>query len=283
MKILLTGATGFIGSRLLSRISSDHEVIAVVRPGTTPPPGTETVEWDLREPLRSGVLPSKTDCIIHFGLPRNFKDFPTAADDVFQIVVRATMDLLRYARYSNVSQFVMASTGNMMAPDYSLAIGGRPVPPNDMYTASKIAAEALARPFRSCYPVCVLRLFFPYGSGQIDRTIPNLVKRIQSGQPVALAGGGDGDELSLIHVDDLTNIVSEALTAGWNGLFDVGAPEPVTVRRIAQHIGEALNTDPIFVASEEAPKRMLADLSKLEVVYEVARLRSFAEGIREIL
>ena len=98
-----------------------------------------------------------------------------------------------------------------------------------------------------------------------------------------LAGGNVGDELSLVHVDDLASVVQEALSQNWDGLFDVGTPEVITVRQICETIGKKIGIDPIFKSGSEPPKRMVADLTSLDEVYDPSRMRTFAEGLKDIL
>lgn len=284
MTILLTGATGFIGRRLAPALLAlaDRRVVCAGRPGSDLPDGAERLDWDLHEPLDRARFPERVDAVVHFALAREFRAFPESVADLYAVNVRATLELLEYAREAGAGHFVMASTGNCYAPDGGLAVGATPVPPNDFYTAAKLAAEALTRPYRSCFPVNVMRIFFPYGPGQdAEKTVPRLIERVRAGQAVALETGlgGDGSVLSLTHVDDLVPVIVRSVTEKWNGLFDVAGPETLSVRAIIGEIGRQLGVEPRFSTGDEPAKAMTADLGALGRRYDLAAFRPFAEGL----
>lgn len=286
MRILVTGATGYIGSRLCRYLcrKNEHEIISLQRPGHPPVEGISTINWDFSNPIDETILPEKIDAIAHLALARGFRRFPEGAKDLFAVNIRTTMELLEYARKANATRFFMASTGNSYAPDTGLDVGEQPVPPNDFYTASKLAAEALCRPYQSCFPVNILRAFFPYGPGQDAKTVQRMIASIRDGSPINLARGkGDGgDLLSLIFIDDLVQVIAQSITEGWSGLFDVAAPEVLSVRQIAEEIGDQLGLKPVFEQVDFAAKNMTAELCNLKKKKPI-ELRSFSEGLSQLL
>ncbi|NQV46748.1 MAG: NAD(P)-dependent oxidoreductase [Rhodospirillaceae bacterium] len=286
MDILITGATGFIGSRLCRLLGADNEnsLFSLQRPGHLPVEGITAIEWDLSCRIDENILPDAIDAVVHLALARDIRRFPEAVPELFAVNVRTTIELLEYARKAGASHFFMASTGNSYAPDLGLCIGEQPVPPNDFYTSAKLAAEALVRPYRSCFPVNILRAFFPYGPGQGAKTIQRLIARVKTSQPISLAKGlnGDGDQLSLIYVDDLVQAIAQSISEGWDGLFDVATPEVLSVRQIVMEIGQQLGIEPVFEYGDTPAKKMSADLRELN---ERSRLsfRSFSDGLSELL
>lgn|GEM_PF-1532423 len=286
MRILVTGATGYIGSRLCRLLgdSSENEIFSLQRPGHASVDGITVIEWDLSSPIDEAVMPANMDTIVHLALARNFREFPEGVQGLYGVNVRATMELLEYARKVGASHFFMASTGNSYAPDGGLSVGETPVPPNDFYTASKLAAEALCRPYRSYFTVNILRAFFPYGPHQDAKTVQRLIASIRMGQPISLGQGldGDGDLLSLIYVDDLVQVIRQSINEGWNGLFDVAAPEVLPVRHIANEIGRQLGIKVIFEEANYTAKEMCADLTGLNEKSRTG-LRNFSEGLSALL
>ena len=284
MRILLTGASGFIGRVLLDMMSATHEMIAVVRPGSPALPGAGRIQWDLSSPLQARAFPDKVDAVIHLAASRRFREFPEAVPELLRINVDATTELLEYARTAGASRFFLASTGNVYATDYQLKIDQPPVPPHDFYTASKLAAEALVRPYRSCLNATVFRIFFAYGAGQADRTIPRLLSMVREGQPIRLEGGGPpGSTLSLVYVDDLAAAIATAVEDGWSGLFDMAGPERLSVQEIAEEIGHQIGRAPVFEPAEVPINLMDADLGPLQEHYDLSRFRPFREGLRRLL
>lgn len=286
MRILITGGTGYIGSRLCRLLadSGRHELFSLQRPGHRPVDGVTAIEWDLARPIDVSVLPGAIDAVAHLAVARNFRLFPEGVPDLFAVNVRTTVELLDYARGAGASHFFMASTGNGNAPDLGLAVGDTPTPPNDFYTASKLAGEALVRPYRSCFPVNVMRAYFPYGPGQDAKTVQRMIAAVKAGKPVVLAPGrdGEGDTLSLVYIDDLTRTIVRSMTEGWDGLLDVAAPERLSVRQIADEIGRQLDIEPCFSTGGLEAKDMTADLTPLRERDPVDFL-TFSQGLSALL
>src|SRR6266511_952399 len=105
MRVLVSGAAGFIGRHLVAHLSAEHEVVALVRPHRDAPPvtsappfplgdnkcasrgrgeGTITpVPIDLTRPLDRAALPNSVDVVIHLA-QANLR-FPDAADELFAV------------------------------------------------------------------------------------------------------------------------------------------------------------------------------------------------------
>ncbi len=286
MHILITGATGYIGSRLcrLLRANSQNKLFSLQRSSPLSQDDITVIKWDLSSPIDEAVLPARIDAVVHLALARDFRRFPEGVEDLFSVNVRTTMELLEYARKAGASRFFMASTGNSYAPDVELNIGEIPEPPNDFYTASKLAAEALCRSYRSCFPINILRVFFPYGPDQDDKTVQRLITSVREGQPILLGRrpNGNGDHLSLIYIDDLVQLIKVSIDEGWNGLFDVAASEILSVRHIANEIGKQLGIVAKFEEAEFTAKDMCADLKGLNEKNPKC-LRNFSEGLSALL
>ena len=286
MQILVTGATGYIGSRLCRLLtdSTHNEIFSLQRSSQSSEDNINVIKWDLRSPIDEAILPAKIDAVVHLALARNFRRFPEAVGDLFSTNVRTTVELLEYARKAGASHFFMASTGNSYASDLGLRVGETPQPPNDFYTASKLAAEALCRAYRTCFPINILRIFFPYGPYQDEKTIKRLITSVRDERPILLGQrpDGNGDLLSLIYVDDLTQVIKLSIEEGWDGLFDVAAPEILSVRHIANEIGKQLGIKVVFEEADYPGKNMCADLTALEKKNQID-LRNFSQGLSSLL
>ena len=113
MRVLVTGANGFVGRRLLETHSGGHELVALARTRGPELPGVEWIEHDLVEPLADARLPDRIDAVIHLAQSRRYREFPEGARDVFEVNTRSTFELLEYARRAGARSFVFASTGGV--------------------------------------------------------------------------------------------------------------------------------------------------------------------------
>ncbi len=206
MRILITGGTGFIGSALGPRLAAArHELFCVCRTGSSASFG-ETVVWDAESPLGTSKLPAAVDAVIHLAQSRSYRHFPTDSREMFDVNVGMTMSLLQWAARSGVKQFCLVSSGAVYEPFTGLLREDAAVAPRDFLGASKLASEIIARPFSSLFRLNTLRLFFPYGPGQGDRLIPDLIRRIRCGEAVQVTANGEGMRLVPTFVEDIADV-----------------------------------------------------------------------------
>src|SRR6185312_7787576 len=113
MTLVISGAAGVLGTFLLGVLAQcDDDVVALHRPGSTPPPvdGVRWVAQDLTQPL-SAELPDRVDGVFHLAQSRRFREFPAGAVDVMEVNTMATTRLLDYCHTAGGRTFVFASTG----------------------------------------------------------------------------------------------------------------------------------------------------------------------------
>src|SRR5579883_612232 len=144
MRILLTGATGFIGRHLLSFWKGRHELFALVR-GPQPGPADDGVHYlhaDLTQPLDGARLPAGVEAIVH--LAQANVSFPQGAGELFAVNTGAVQQLLEYGRRVGARRFLLASTGDVYGRRLGPCRESDPVNPTSFYGATKAAAEMLA-------------------------------------------------------------------------------------------------------------------------------------------
>lgn len=279
----MTGGSGFLGRAVIGALSNaGQEIFAVVRPGRqAPPPDSCLIELDLVAPFEVGNLPLHVDAVLHLAQSRHYKDFPDGAPDMFGVNVAATARLLEYALRAKASIFLLASTGSVYAASAEPLPEAAPTATTIYYAASKIAAEALARPYADRLAVCILRFFSLYGPGQSAMLVANLIERIRAGETVSLPMAGDGPRFSPTFVEDAAAAVQAATEEGWEGTYNLAAPQTVSLRELADAIGQALGTTPRYQrAGGQASTQIIADLTRLAERYDMGRFRSLADGLR---
>jgi nucleoside-diphosphate-sugar epimerase len=279
MRILITGASGFVGSALGPRlIAAGHDLICVCRPGSTIAFGG-SIRWA----GDATKFPDDVDVVIHLAQSRNYRNFPADSRDMFDINVGMTMSLLNFAARSNVKQFVLASSGAVYEPFTVPLLESAALAPTGFLGASKYASEVIAQPFSSLFKLNILRLFFPYGPRQQDRLIPDLIKRVGNGQAVQVTSNGDGMRLVPTFVENVADVFLTALQASWTGTVNVSTPEVLSIGEIVEIIGRRLGVQPKLEIVDRTPINVVPDLKCLSERFDLGGFTRFEEGLRKTI
>jgi len=266
MRILLTGATGFLGSRVARLLAGRHEVFATTR-GQPVGEGAVPLLVDLCAPPRAEAWP-RVDAIVHLAQAGDYAEFPSGAGEVFAVAAAATQTLLDHAVRTGTRRFLYASTGGLYAPSSRPLRETDPVEiapgPLAHYFACKRAGELLLASYAGCLDVTAMRIFFCYGPGQSERMLmPRLARSILTGCAVALQGE-HGLRLNPVFVDDAAAVVAGLVERGTAEVVNIAGPQVVTLEEIGQLLGHGLGTPPLFERDlTVASPSMVADLDCL--------------------
>ncbi len=160
--LLLTGATGLVGSRLLPRLVWDgFECRALVRGDATLPPGAAAVRGDLADPGTLQAAVEGVDAVVHLAALFRTQD----EDAIWRANRDGTRNLIAAVmEHTPGARLIMSSTGNVYNADASRpALETDECLPKPAYGASKVAAEQLL--MDSGLTWAVLRFPFVYGEG----------------------------------------------------------------------------------------------------------------------
>jgi UDP-glucose 4-epimerase len=284
MRILLTGATGLIGREVVRLAPAAWELVAVARAEV--PGVARTVLADLTRPGFAADLPDdEFDAIVHLAQAREYRNFPACAPGVIAVNVDATAQLLQHGATRGAGQFLFASTATVYRP---AAVGTAALREDDeircrsIYAASKRSAELLCTPYSTVLPTRALRIFTTYGGVHDGRLVSDLVARVEHGRAVTLEGER-GMVTSPIHASDVARSIIAALgrppALGELDVVNVGGPQALGIRDMAEAIGRVLGREPVFEAREGDPPAFAADRSKLDAILAPPAPLGFEEGL----
>lgn len=265
--VLLTGATGLVGSRLLPRlIDAGFDCRALVRSDVALPPAATAVRGDLGDPDSLVGAVAGVDAIVHLAAL-----FRTADDDaIWRANLDGTRNLVAAAEaHAPASRVVMASTGNVYDADARRpGREGDACAPTAAYPASKLAAEDHLRGSRLTWSI--LRLPFVYGDGDGHLAMmPALAPRF---------GLHPAHTYSVAHHRDVMTAVGMALSGAMDGrIVNIADDAPVTVFEMAELAGSPLDgsseplTDPWAGRMDATLARELGFRPTVPTIHAAAR------------
>lgn len=291
MRVLVTGAAGFIGSHLVERLTArGDEVVGLdnfddfYAPSTKrgnlvpvledPARDFRIVEADIRDPDALRHLPDGIDAIVHLAARAGVRpsiERPLLYQDVN---VAGTQRLLEFARAREIRAFVFGSSSSVYGNNEKVPFSeedpvDRPISP---YAATKRAGELLCHTYHHLFDLGVLclRFFTVYGPRQRpDLAIHKFARLMSQGRPIPQYGDGTSRR-DYTYVDDILQGVEAAvdLLAEDPGRFEIvnlGESETVELARLIELLAEALDVEPEIELLPPQPgdvERTYADISK---------------------
>ncbi len=247
MKILVTGGTGFIGSRLALRCLADGHDVRVLGRKNTPweernlatleDQGIEVVLGSVTDPESLDAALDGVDIVFHLAAAQHESNVP---DQYFwDINVTGTRYMLEASVNADVQRFIHGSTIGV----YGSAASGEitpdtPLNPDNIYGITKREGEALALSYRDRLHLTVIRISETYGPG--DSRLLKMFKGIKKGYFFKI---GKGDNLHhLIFVDDLVEgFVRAAFEEDAIGeSFVIAGDKPITTDEMIDTIRDAM-------------------------------------------
>jgi len=196
MKVLVTGADGFIGSHLTELLlENGYEVRALTQYnsfnywgwlGDIPKQSNlEIVIGDIRDPHFCKEITNEIDIVFHLAALIAIPYSYVAPDSYVDTNVRGTLNMCQAAKENRVKRFLHTSTSEVYGTARYVPIDEKhPRQPQSPYSATKIGADAIAMSFYNAFdmPVVIVRPFNTYGPRQSARAIiPTIITQIASG------------------------------------------------------------------------------------------------------
>jgi nucleoside-diphosphate-sugar epimerase len=290
--ILITGASGLVGSHLVSKLSNQYDIYALVRSINTEnssmseQANPQYIACNFENHINTEIFPEKIDAIIHLMQSNLMREFPNNAVAIFDVNVKSTALLLDYGRKAGATHFIFASTGG---------IYGSSTEPFDedarvniqtgelsYYFRSKYASENLVKAYSDYMAVHILRPFFIYGKKQKSTMLlPRLVTNIRNNIPITLQGK-DGIVINPVHVSDVVQLIEKCLHRNTSLTINVAGPDRLSIRELSDTIGELIQINPIYLQIEGSNDCILAKNDLMREIIQGPLMR-FKEGVLDII
>ena len=301
MRVLVTGAAGFIGHHLCGKLlQRGFEVWGLddlsrgdpARVRELERDGMKFVDVDIRDRGRvSEVLREiRPSAVAHLvaliSVPESFEK-----PDLYRSVnAEGTRNLVSAANRVGVERFVYASSAAVYGDPVRLPIDeDHPVNPISPYGETKLLGERyVLEGFRGAS--FSLRLFNVYGRGQNPEyagVITRFLERVREGKPPVIYGDGEQTR-DFIYVGDVADAFIQALNSNLRGahVFNIGTGRPVSVRELARIVIELAGLDMEPVYADPRPgdiKHSYADISKAKSLLGWIPETSLEDGLRRLI
>lgn len=292
--ILVTGGTGFIGSRLVKKllrvnanviitsrdVRINPEIKKLVEKGEI-----QLVQCDLtnqRELNKFKNIFKNVEFVVHLAafVPKKIDE-----DDLSKSMENIIGTLKLVSMFNSIERFCFGSTVEVYGkPIYCPLDENHPTNPLSYYGASKLACEKYLQVYswKNNPPLTILRFASVYGEGEtIDRAIPNFIKSVCVGKAPVIYGGGS-DIRDYVYVNDVVDGIILSLKHGKNKVYNIASGNGLSIKKIAEEI--------IRLSGKNlAPEFRKTKKEKVDYIFKISRAKKdlhylpkirFADGLR---
>jgi UDP-glucuronate decarboxylase len=302
MKILLTGAAGFLGSHISKKlIDNDHEVIGLDDLSTgsiknieqlIDHPKYSFIEHDVRIPYQA-----KVDAILNFACPASPVDYQKDPVRTIETNFLGMINLLHLANETG-AKIIQASTSEVygdptQSPQKETYWGNvNPIGIRSCYDEGKRAAETLCFDYIRQYNLDarVIRIFNTYGPNMAirdGRVVSNFIVQAINGEPISIYGEGEQTR-SFCYVSDLIEGIHRVLMLDKNpqSPINLGNPNEFKVIELANTIKELTGSNSEIInypLPEDDPKQRRPDIGLAKDVLKWLPNVQLEEGLKKTI
>jgi dTDP-glucose 4,6-dehydratase len=281
LRIVISGAAGFIGSHMCDRLLAEgHSVVALDNFVTGShlnlahlegEPGFQFVEQDI---TKGFSVEGPVDGVLNMASPASPKDYLEHPIETLEVGSAGTRNMLELAREKG-ARFLLTSTSECYGdPDVHPQVetywgNVNPVGPRSCYDESKRFAEALTMAYHRTFGMAtnIARIFNTYGPRmKLDdgRVVPAFLDQALRGQPLTVFGDGSQTR-SFCYVDDLVDGIYRLMLSDERYPVNLGNPNEMTIREFAERILRQTGSRSQLVFQplpEDDPKQRRPDIGK---------------------
>jgi NAD dependent epimerase/dehydratase len=305
-KIVITGASGFIGSHLTEElVKKGARVKALVQYNSFNNWGwlenldcisdIEVVMGDVRDPYYCQQLLKGSEVVFHLAsliaIPYSY----VAPDSYIDTNVKGTLNICQAALNNGCNKVIHTSTSEVYGTAQYVPIDEKhPLQPQSPYSASKIGADSIAMSFYNAFnlPISIARPFNTYGPRQSLRAvIPNIIAQIQNGSKKIKIGDLIPKRDFNFVKDTCAGLISIAEIQGNLGqVFNIGSGKEISIGDLFQLIKELMNSKVEVEVEKQRIRpeksevqRLCCDNSKLKKITGFSPKHTLKEGLQETI
>ncbi len=255
-RVLITGATGFIGSHVARRLVKEGWTVGIIKRPTSNLHKIVDIlnrliifDADLSssQEVQKAVFDFCPDVLIHLATQYTVNHKPDQISPMVVTNVLGTVNLLQAAQEKAVKLFVNTSSCFVYKPSEDKVSEDRLRQPINLYALTKMQAEDACAFYADTYglPSVTLRIFSPYGPGDHERRlIPYIINSFSSGEAPKMTTGKQRWDFVYIHdiVEAYLKVLQRASFLNKHEIFNIGSGEAVSVRDIALKIKQIMRS-----------------------------------------
>jgi NAD dependent epimerase/dehydratase len=266
-KVLVTGADGFIGSHLTEMlVAQGFQVRALSQYNSFNNWGwleevackdeIEIVSGDIRDPHYCKLITKDIDIVYHLAALIAIPYSYVAPDSYVDTNIKGTLNICQGARDNDVARVIHTSTSEVYGTAQYVPIDEKhPLQAQSPYSATKIAADAMAMSFYNAYelPVTIARPFNTYGPRQSARAvIPTIITQIASGKKrIELGDVSPTRDFNYVE-DTCRGFIALAENNAAAGMtVNIGSNFEISVEDTLNLIKELMESDVEFITDEQ--------------------------------
>lgn len=293
MKVLVTGAAGFIGSYVVQALVREkYSVIAVDNLSTGKRSNLATdlpfyelniTDIDLEDVFQN----ERPDYVIHLAAQSSVLNSMNKPMEDCQANLVGTLNILRFAKLYGVKKCVFASTAAVYGNPTTLPIvEDSKLSTISFYALSKLSAEKYVQLYEKLFDLksCILRFSNVFGPMQAGGVITSILNRILNGDdPVIFDGSQTRD---FIYVEDVATACVQSLVTAKTGIFNISSSTEISIQQVYEELSEltGVETNPIYESLRDGEiERSVLSNEKAITTLGWKPTYSFVEGLKETI
>jgi len=288
-KVLITGASGYLGSSFLSYLPKNWKAIAfdITPPKIELPSNVKFVKGDITKDISINLL-HDIDVVLHLAAIKGTTQCQSDPSKTIEVNVLGTHNLLKAAKCCDVKKFVFASTYWVYDADSNLPFKeDSPAKPSELYGLSKLISEIEVASSGLNYIILRFSNIFGFGSGVESGDVVNtFIKSAFEGKPIIVQNNG-AQRLDFIDVDDVCTCLLKIInkTEISNCILNVGSGQPKSIASVARMVSKIFkqkfkqNVSIKNMTTQNIPKDRWVSVESLNKKIGKLKLKPFKQSI----